>query len=555
MRRLMQRIRACLGGRRSSGYGSWIRRNEPSASELRRQRAAQAGFSKRPKISIIVPVFNPDPAVVREMFRSVEAQTYDNWELCVADASTSENAVSEVLASCKRIGQRVRLIRLERNLGISGNTNEALSLATGDYCLFLDHDDELAPFALFEMVALLNRRPGAGFIYSDRDIITENGVRLSPFFKPNWSPDLLLSQNYLCHAALIHKEIADSLGGFRREYDGSQDYDYFLRATELAGKIEHLPKVLYHWRMVEGSSAVDSGAKPYAYKAAIKALAAALNRRGWDAEARHGFDKGYYEISFSFQGRSWGVVFLCGSAGEQVDALARRFGARGAARFAALVSTQKPLQGGSGPQEIKYFQVSGDGDAITALNRAVEWMDTDVVLFMDLRYCGDLEVVVPDSSLGLAARSDTALVVPRIVQRNGNIISTGLAFSREAILRLHQGFPADSIGYNGMARCLHNVSGCEPICFLFSKRAFLQLGGFSAVFPGLFASEFAIRGRGIGLLTCYDPSFEAVVSCAPPLTRVDDEYGEFLARFPELKNGDFYYNPNFDHTNGGYNIA
>jgi len=282
---------------KDKAYRKWIEDNEPSDAQIEYQKVLASRFQLRPKISIITPVFNPAPEILQETLNSVESQSYDNWELCLADASTDESA-SEILASfAKRHAGKVKLRSLEKNLGISGNSNAAIEMAEGEFVAFLDHDDLLAPFALYEVVNTLNRVPDAEFIFSDRDIMDSSGMRMHPFFKPGWSPCLFLTQNYLCHLAVIKRELLDRVGWFRQEFDGAQDYDLFLRATEAARRLAHIPAVLYHWRIVQGSSAVDSQAKPYAYESAIQAITEALKRRGLRGTVVHGHSRGYYRVN------------------------------------------------------------------------------------------------------------------------------------------------------------------------------------------------------------------------------------------------------------------
>ena len=284
-------------------YESWISKNEPDATTLKWQIKLATEFRVRPRISIITPVYNPLKSAFIEMIESVINQTYDNWELCIADASTDMYVRDIIEKYIKKYG-RIKVRYLDKNHGIAGNSNEALSLATGDFIALLDHDDTIAPFALFEVVKSINDNPDVDFIYSDRDKISNDGKRFEPFFKPGWSPDYLLAQNYLCHLNVFRKTIIERTGGFRQGYDGSQDYDLVLRVTELTDKIVNIPKVLYHWRVVDGSASGDADAKPYAYDAAIRALQDAVDRRGWNGVVTQGLTRGLYRVIFNVNGVS-----------------------------------------------------------------------------------------------------------------------------------------------------------------------------------------------------------------------------------------------------------
>src|SRR5512135_3555394 len=219
---IMEKVRS------DRSYYRCIDLNEPSREELKGQR--QTSFALAPKISIATPTYNTNERFLVDMIESLLAQTYQNWELCVADGGSTSGAVKEVLEKYAAKETRIRPLFLNENRGIAGNTNAALSMATGEFVAFLDHDDTLPPFALYEVVAALNREPDLDFVYSDQDMVTEDGkVRTSPFFKPDWAPDNLRSQNYISHLAVIRRRLLEEAGGIRLGFDGSQDYDLFLR--------------------------------------------------------------------------------------------------------------------------------------------------------------------------------------------------------------------------------------------------------------------------------------------------------------------------------------
>src|SRR5262245_20020011 len=265
-------------------YRRWIKKHEPSAAELARQRAHRC--ARTPKLSVVVPVYNPPAAFLQAMIDSVRSQTYANWEICLADASTAEH-VRPILEQAAG-DPRIRVKFLPANGGIVGNSNAAAELASGDYLGLLDHDDTLAPFALFEIAAALNEHPDATFLYSDEDKLDTHGERVEPNFKPDWSPETLRSRNYICHFTAIKRELFAAIGGFRPGFDGSQDYDLVLRATERAHCIVHIPHVLYHWRMHAQSTAANKGSKNYAFEAGKRAVGEHLARLGIDASVHDG---------------------------------------------------------------------------------------------------------------------------------------------------------------------------------------------------------------------------------------------------------------------------
>ena len=263
-------------------YKNWITEHEPIPEQLEQQRRESVAWEDRPKISLLIPVFNTPAKFLDELLESLVAQTYENWEACIVDGGSTEQATSNALRQWEKSEPRIQPQRLEQNLGVSENTNRALRNATGDFIALVDHDDRLPPFALYELAAAIRREAGAEIFYSDEDRLSEGGVRGKPFFKPEWSPELLFSFMYVGHLTAYRRAFALELGGFRKEFDLSQDYDFALRATELAKKIVHIPHVLYHWREHPASGA--AGGKPEARKTNLAALAAAVRRRGWDAD-------------------------------------------------------------------------------------------------------------------------------------------------------------------------------------------------------------------------------------------------------------------------------
>lgn len=253
-------------------------------------------FALKPKISVVMPVYNIQPIWLIKAIESVFKQVYENWELCIADDASSKPYIREVLTRYQTLDKRVKVKFLEENQGMSGAYNTGLDLAVGQYAAFLDHDDELSRDSLFEVVKLLNHHPEAEIIYSDEDKLTMSGQRLRPVYKPDWDPDLFLTYNYLCHLVVCSRELVLKVGGFRKGFEGCQDYDLLLRLTELTDKIFHIPKVLYHWRMVPGSAAFVVDAKSKAFERAKRALEEALQRRGIQAEVLNSEPKGTFRI-------------------------------------------------------------------------------------------------------------------------------------------------------------------------------------------------------------------------------------------------------------------
>lgn len=260
----------------SSDYDRWIKEFEKPDDELIELKLLSLGF--RPEISILMPVFNTELAELTAAIESVLAQSYSNWHLCIADDCSTQPQIREILERFAAQDERVKIVFQPERGGISGACNAAWELATGDFVCFLDHDDTLAPHALAYICEALNRESEADFLYSDEDKIDARERRFEPFFKPDWSPDLLLSENYICHLLVLRRDLAEKIGRLNPECDGSQDYDLILRAAEQANRIVHIPKVLYHWRATAGSTATTIENKQYALDAAQRAIAAHCSR-------------------------------------------------------------------------------------------------------------------------------------------------------------------------------------------------------------------------------------------------------------------------------------
>lgn len=269
-------------------YALWREQNLPSDEELNRQRDTIFDYS--PKISIVVPAYKTSEKFFQQLLQSVLNQTYKNWELCIADAS---NLVIDI--EDKRIKHKV----LNSNNGISENTNEAIKMATGDYIAFLDHDDFIEPNALFEIVSAIQKK-SIDIIYTDEDFVSEDGNNFSePYFKPDWSPYLLRSHNYITHFLVIKKSLIHKVGLLKKEYDGAQDYDLILRCVEKTDKIIHISKVLYHWRICKTSVSSSPKSKEYAYDAGKKALEDHFRRIHVDAKVKNNNTLGYYDVFYN----------------------------------------------------------------------------------------------------------------------------------------------------------------------------------------------------------------------------------------------------------------
>lgn len=279
-------------------YLTWIKENEQW--DLQQIKEEISMFDYQPKISVLMPVYNVEQKWLEKCIQSVQAQFYDNWELCISDDASTDTNVRKILEKFVKQDSRIKVFYRPKNGHISKATNSALEISTGEFVALLDNDDELAPIALYEVVKLLNQYPDLDLIYSDEDKIDMQGNRFEPAFKPDWSPDLLLGTNYISHLGVYRRSIMEEIGGFRVGLEGSQDYDLVLRFTEktTASKIAHIPKILYYWRVLPTSTAADQSTKGYAFEAGRKALEDALARREIKGTATHAAGNGLFDVNY-----------------------------------------------------------------------------------------------------------------------------------------------------------------------------------------------------------------------------------------------------------------
>jgi len=266
---------------RNDEYAVWFHKNYPGQAKLQRQKAEQEKFKIRPLISVLLPTYNTDPSHLKECINSVLVQTYNNWELCIADDASTIQSTREIIKKYAKQDSRIKYVFRKKNGHICEATNSSLNIASGKYVALLDHDDVLWPNALYEVVTAINKRPDIKLLYTDEDKIKEDSdEHTDPFFKPDWSPELLRSINYITHFAVLDRKLAKEVGGFRKGYEGAQDWDLFLRVSDNLKYVHHIPTVLYSWRMSKNSTATKPSAKYYAYANQKKVLEDDVRRRG-----------------------------------------------------------------------------------------------------------------------------------------------------------------------------------------------------------------------------------------------------------------------------------
>ncbi len=557
-------------------YEIWIARNELSLAELARQREGAGQLSYRPLFSVIMPVYNPPPDVLKAAIQSVLDQTYDRWELCIADGASPNPAVRAVLTEAAESGAPIHVRFLHNNLGISENSNAALGLAQGDFIVLLDHDDTIAPEALYENALLLNRHPDADMIYSDEDKIDIAGVRSGPFFKPDWSPDLMRSMMYTCHLGVYRTELVRTLNGFDSAYDGAQDYDLVLRLTEKTGKIHHIPKVLYHWRMIEGSTALNSDQKPAAYAKQPLLVAEHCRRIGWECEVTtpsfshimrcRPVSNAEPSVTIIIPTRDQPHVLercvdsiLKKSTYDAYDILIVNNDSQQVETHALFDCLRANLR-------ITILDCPGAFNYSGINNRAVAKAKGEFVLLLN----DDTEVITPDwieALLDYGTRSDVGAVGAKLLYPWGTIQHGGVVVGVADVAgHAHRNTPEFEPGYAGRAIAVQNFSAVTGACLLTRRDLYQKVGGLDEVNLPISYNDvdYCLRLRESGYLIVWTPyalllhheSLSRGHDGAPErVIRFGHESGYMRRRWGKALLHDPYYNPNFSTTSDNFELG
>jgi GT2 family glycosyltransferase len=486
-------------------YQEWRRQTVPAESSAREMRTAAAQLEYRPLISVIIPVYNPEPAWLRAAVDSVRAQYYDNWQLCIADDASNKQGVRELLDEYAA-DRRIKVVFQPANQGISAASNAALAVAEGEYVAFLDHDDELSPDALYQVVKFISERGELEFIYSDEDKRDPSGAFVSPFFKPDWSPDLEYSSNYVTHFSVYRRAVVEQVGGFRAQFDGSQDYDLALRVTERSDRIGHIRKVLYTWRMVPGSAAASLEAKPYAYTAATRALSESLERRGIDGWVEDGASLGWYRVRYRIAGAPLVSVII--PTRDRADLLAKCLDSLKASTYKRLEiivvdngSVEEATRTLFNSRDLKLVPDPGDFNFSRLINAGAAASNGDYFLLLN----NDVEAINPDwieAMLEHAQRPEVAVVGARLLYPNGRPQHEGVALGIAGTFAGH----IDWRNYLGLSQAVRNCSAVTAAAALTRRSVFVELGAFDESFRVAYGDvDYCLRARERGYLIVYTP--------------------------------------------------
>ena len=549
-----------------SDYEYWMEENSLSEEDILNQKKTK--FRRKPKISIVVPLYNTPEDLFRELIFNLYRQTYTNWELCLADGSASE--LEYIKKMCK--DKRIKYKYLGKNLGISGNSNEGLKMVTGDWVALLDHDDLLKQDALYEIVKTINEKPNARFIYTDEDKITNiDNIRFDAHFKPDFSPDYLRGNNYICHFSVFKKELMDKLEGFRDEYNGAQDLDIILRMTEIVDEkdIIHIPKVLYHWRVWETSTAGNPEIKLYAYESGRKAVEDHINRIGLKGTVERDPEMyGVYRVKYDVDENKDTVSILVSNY-ESKENLNRCVSSiinntsyknyeicivkNDEDNLEEIKNIINSSNKDNKNNNIKYFEC--DGKTVFAkLNEVAKNIESKFLVFLN----GNIEI--KDSYwltdlIGFARRENTGVVSGKILDEIGKIVFAGRVVNGKGILDLNKGLNSKEYGYFSKESHIQNVTSGTFELMAIEKEKFDKVSGFDEDLECLSDVELSLKLINRGYLNVYNP-YVTVVTYENPFVSLNNKEKDEAISLITKRNirVDKYYNINLDQENNMYKV-
>ncbi len=551
---------------RISGIYTKANRRKLNEREMRRIREEIGKLPDPPLISVVMPVYNVAPEWLHKAVDSVRSQLYPHWELCIADDASPSESTREAVRQLAAGDGRIKTVFLKENGGISRCSNAAAALAEGHYIAFLDHDDELAPDALYEM-ALAICRTGAELLYSDEELISEKDRIVSAHFKPDFSPDLLYSHNYVTHLMVLKTSLFREIGGFDSQCDGAQDYDLVLAAADRTDRIQHVPRALYRWRCIAGSTSVDPGAKRYAHEAGRRALQKSLRRKQIDAEVLDGYQPFFYRVRRRISGNP--LVSIIVPFRDQPDMLRSCFESvlqRSTYRHFEIIGISNNSRRKATLAQIKRlarmdkrvrFEAFNEPFNYSRINNfAVRRAAGEHIVLMN----NDIEIITPEwieALLEHSQRSEVGAVGAKLIYADNKIQHAGVIIGIAGFAgHAHRHLPKELPGYMSRAMLIQNVSAVTAALMMVRKSLYLQIGGLDEenLSVALNDVDFCLRLRQRGLLNVYTPYCEAYhyesasrgyEETPEKKQRFRREVDFFQRRWRALLDaGDPYYNPN-----------
>ncbi len=539
--------------------------------EARRRTEEETVFPRELKISILVPLYNTPERFLREMIDSVRNQTYKNWELCLADGSDGANGkVGEICAQYQKEDNRISYQKIEKNLGISGNTNVCFSMATGDFIGLFDHDDVLHPSLLYECMKVICEK-GADYVYTDEATFTSPNLDdlIVLHFKPDYSPDNLRANNYICHFSVFDAALLEKTGMFRPEYDGSQDHDMILRLTEVAERVCHIPKILYYWRSHPASVAADINAKTYAIDAAKRAVHDHM-RDYYGIEVEVESTRAFptiFQVKYPIKGTPLISILIPNK--DHVSDLKRCIGSilkkstwdnyeilviENNSQESDIFAYYEELKQNS---RIRVVTYEGEFNYSKINNYGATFAGGDYLLFLN----NDTEVITPDwmeQMLMYGQRRDVGAVGAKLYYGDGTIQHAGVVIglgAHRSAGHTHYKMPKEHLGYMGRLCYAQDMTAVTAACLLVKRRIYDEVGGLDETFTiSLNDVDFCLKIREKGYLNIFTPFAELYhyesktrgMEEGEKLRRYESECAHFRERWKaELDAGDPYYNPNF----------
>lgn len=555
-------------------YGPWYEAYVLDESELEKQRKHR--FTYEPLISVAVPAFRTPETFLIQMVESLLAQTYSNWELCIANGSPEDTVMKGVLEQYMKKDSRIRVSELTENKGIAGNTNAALEMAEGEFVGLLDHDDLLAPNALYEVVRALEADRELDAVYTDEDkVTTELDEHFQPHLKPDFNLDLLRSNNYICHFFVVRRSVVKKAGGFRQEFDGAQDHDFIFRCVETARKVGHIPEILYHWRTHKASTADNPASKMYAFDAGKRAIEAHLERTGTEGVVTHTPDLGFFRVKYPVQGNPLVSIIIPNKDEKEtlkdcIESIRKKTEYE---NYEIII-----VENNSTTEEIfQYYKELSQDPRIRLLrwkkefnysainNYGVSHARGEYLLFLN----NDVKIITPGwikEMLGVCQRPEVGAVGVKLIYPDNTIQHAGCVIGIGGIAgHMFVDMPANRTGYLHKASILQDMSAVTAACMMMKRTAFEEAGGFTEKLSVAFNDvDLCLKVRKNKKLIVYDPYVE--LYHMESKTRGAEDSTEKVRRFQEeieymrcqwidiLKNGDPYYNKNLSLTKWNYSL-
>ncbi len=555
-------------------YQKWIRKidtlTDTNRAEMRRE---IENFDRQPLISVVMPVYNVEEKWLRLCVESVLRQIYENWELCIADDCSPSPHIRQVLEEYAEKDKRIKVIFRAENGHISAASNSALELANGEFVALLDHDDELAEHALFYVVKEINEFPETAMIYSDEDLINENGKRYEPKFKPDWSRDLFYSLNLITHLSVYRTTILRKIGGFRIGLEGSQDYDLALRLTEQISenRIRHIPRILYHWRAIQGSVALSGDEKPYAHERAREALRSHFERMGKRAivsQNIYNLHRVQYELPADLLKVS--LIILADEDFQAAENAIKNYGENTDYQNFEIVlvcsettkaNIPKATQSlGSMLVSLKFIVCECKSEA-EKYNFAVSQTDGEILCFADINL-KPLSIDWLKELVNFATEKEIGVVGAKILYANESVLHGGLIIGTSGAVGIaHHHLPRTENGNFVRAQVTGNFSAVSVACFATRREIFESVGGFGSVdFPNkLFDADFCLKLRERDYRIVFTPYAELIKIDTKRRSSLEEdttaeEKKRFVEKWHQVIKRDPFYNPNLSKKDASFSI-